>query len=172
VAITLNLLFYAIILLAAFWSLITTFTASRRLAYTLADWKSASDRICRRICQLRSATRPSPGGINFRRRTCNALLKDLLANTAFILNLVNDASRDLHRPHCLGCVRDVFSRAAGLHLRLYCVRVQLFLWPTSRRNPVTAAEGYTGLCLALTGFLESMSCTVLRSEPRKPGGKT
>ena len=114
-AITLNA-FLCAILLAALWTIFALFAAWRRPAYTFADWQRTSELICHKTRRLKS---PSPSND---RKTCNTLLKDLLANTAFILNLVNGACRHFC-PEALGRARDVLSQSAALLLRLHYIPV-------------------------------------------------
>lgn len=163
-AISLSLFFCVAILLAALWALLSIIDASRRPAYTLADWQSASDRISREVRRLSSARCLCLGrDSRFHRQTCSALLKDLHANTAFILNVVNDSCpgpfrRPFNRPDLVSCSRDVLSQSAGLMLRLHCARLQLFFWlpaaRISRHYLLATTEKYIGLCLALADFFE------------------
>lgn len=152
------------ILLTALCALLSIIDTSRRPAYTFADWQSASDRICRGIGWLSSARCPSLGrSRRVHRQTCNALLKDLRANTAFILNVANESCcgrfrRPLDRHGLMCCASDLLNQSAGLLLRLRLTRLQLFIWPTAtralRHHTLAAVERHTGLCLALADFLE------------------
>ena len=151
-AVTLMLLFCAAILLAALWGVIGMISASRRPAYTFADWQNASDRIGREILRLRSATYAASD-----RGTYLAFLKDLHANTAFIVNMVNNARRHRPMPEAPCSAHDVLTQRAALLLRLCFVRLQLFLPHSAgavHRHALTDAESYVCLCFALTGFLE------------------
>ncbi len=153
-----NLLVCAL-LLAALWGAIA---ARRRPAYTFADWQRASARICRAMRRLHSARYPASGsGSTFQRRTCHLLLQDVLANTGFVVNLVNDGYWEppspLHQAET-ACTGDVLSRALRLLIRLQYVRLQLFFSPLAARDArphvLAIAESYVRLCVALTGYLE------------------
>lgn len=160
-AIALNT-FLCAILLAALCALLGIIDASRRPAYTFADWQRASDRICRGIGWLSSARCLSLGR-RVHRQTYSALLKDLHANTTFVLNVANDSCcgpfrRPLDRPELMFCASDLLNQSVGLLLRLHLTRLRLFIWPTAtralRRHALAAVERHTGLCLALADFLE------------------
>jgi len=159
------LILCAALLLAALWGTIGAIAAWRRPVYTFTDWKNASVRICRAMRRLRSARCPASGsGHRFHRRVCYLLLQDLLANTVFIVNLVNDGPREprrrLHQSAI--CTGDILSRAVRLLVRLQYGRLQLFFWPLAARDArphvLAIAESYVRLCVALTGFLEHSAC--------------
>jgi hypothetical protein len=161
------------ILLANLWAIFAMLTTSSRPPYTFADWRKASDRIYQEMCRLQSA--PEQGS-PFNRRACRALLRDLLANTAFILNVVNDSCRGpsrrhLNRPELVCYTRDVMSQSAALLLRLHCARLQLFFWPhasSPRWCALAVGDGYLRLCLALAAFLERyVYCKAGGSCPRE-----
>jgi hypothetical protein len=167
VATTLNLFSCAIIPLTTLWAIFAMLAASRRPPYSVADWQEACDRISQNSRRLQST--PGPGS-RFHRATCGALLQDLIANTAFILNLVNGACRHLHEPE-INRARDVLGQSAALLLRLHCARLQLFFWPHAsapRWRALAVADGYLCLCLALAGFLERYAyCKAGGSCPRE-----
>src|SRR6266704_3052765 len=145
-----NLLVCAL-LLAALWGAIA---ARRRPAYTFADWQRASARICRAMRRLHSARYPASGsGSTFQRRTCHLLLQDVLANTGFVVNLVNDGYaaplNPLQHPEII-YTGDVLSQAVRLRIYLHRMRLQLFCWPVARdahRYAIAAAESYACLCV-------------------------
>src|SRR5207248_1844930 len=88
-AITLDLFIFTTILLAFVWPIIVMFDARRRPIYTFADWRKTGVRICSGIQRLHAGGCPySSCGCSFNHRACHLLLQDLLANTAFIVNLV------------------------------------------------------------------------------------
>lgn len=153
-AFTLGLTFCILPLAVA---LIRRIAARRQPVYTVADWQRTSERICQGIRELSYAHCPSSGRYaTLHRKTYNALLQDLLANTAFILNLANDACLHLHETEIsLAC--DVLSQSAGLLLRLQYSRLRLLCWPPDatapHRHTFAVAESYFCLCRALTGLL-------------------
>jgi hypothetical protein len=134
------------------WAVLALFSALRQPPYTFTDWQQASERICHEIHHLKS---PSSG-----KRACNTLLKDLLANTTFIVNVANSACMAVP----LSDVRleispgKLLSQAVALLLQLHYARLRLY-WPAVRMRPpqgLAAAENYTCLCMALAGCLEHM----------------
>jgi hypothetical protein len=142
--------FCAVILLATFWALISMVALWRRPPYTFADWQQASERICHAIHRLKSPLSD--------KRTCNTLLKDLLANTAFIVNVANSACMAVPLPDARLEISSskLLSQAVALLLQLHYARLRLY-WPAVRMQPpqvLTAAENYTCLCMALAGCLE------------------
>lgn len=118
----------AVILLALLWATNALLAASRHPPYTFADWQQASERICHQIGRLNS-----PSSSNDK-QACNTLLNDLLANTAFILNLVNDTCRHF-TPETLCRARNVLSHGVALMLRLHYIRLRLRYWPS--RTPAS-----------------------------------
>jgi hypothetical protein len=150
--------FCAVILLATFWALISMVALWRRPVYTFADWQRASERICQEIRRLDSINSLTPLNRRRSRRTCNALLKNLLANTAFIVNVANSACMAVPLPDARLEISPskLLSQAVALLLQLHYARLRLY-WPAVRMQPpqvLTAAENYTCLCMALAGCLE------------------
>lgn len=141
------------VLLATLWSIIGMISALRQPAYTFSDWQTASDRIYREMLRLRSATCAASD-----RGTYLAFLKDLLASTGFILNLVDNACRYLQQSECPCCARDVLNRAVSLRLLLYWAKLELCFLPPGahilRRRALAAMNSYISLCLSWTTFLE------------------
>jgi len=102
------------------------------------------------------AQSPSPSNAE---HAYNTLLTDLLANTAFILNMVNSVCHHCSlETHCRA--RNVLSQSAALLLRLYSIQLRLRYWPSkapaARQHCLAAAERYIALCGELADFLERM----------------
>jgi hypothetical protein len=162
-------LFLCILLLTVLWPAYGIITASRRPVGTLADWHKASLRICwgvQRLYSVRSLSSGHGDGSHFHRQECHLLVRDLMANTLFIVNFMNNfaaegdprSSYSVRQPEITARARDVVGRGARLLLRLHWARLKLFCWPpaitTPRRYTLAVAERYLCLCLALTGLLE------------------
>ncbi len=144
------MLLCAAILLITLWAVLALLSSLQQPPYTFADWQQASERICHAIHRLKSPLSD--------KRTCNTLLKDLLANTAFIVNVANSACMAVPLPDARLEISPskLLSQAVALLLRLHYARLRLY-WPVVRMQPpqvLTAAENYTCLCMALAGCLE------------------
>jgi hypothetical protein len=144
------MLLCAAILLITLWAVLALLSSLQQPPYTFADWQQASERICHAIHRLKSPLSD--------KRTCNTLLKDLLANTAFIVNVANSACMAVPLPDARLEISPsrLLSQAVALLLRLHYARLRLY-WPAVRMQPpqvLTAAENYTCLCMALAGCLE------------------
>jgi len=157
--------------LTVLWPIYCMLTASRRPVGTLADWHRASVRIYWGVQRLYSARGlPSGrGGSHFHRHACHVLMRDLLANTLFIVNFLDNFAADkesrssyvLRHPEITGRARNVLGQGTRLLLHIHWARLKLFCWPPAaraqRKQALAVAECYFCLCMTVTGLLKHVA---------------